>query len=74
MSTQRLKGTGCATVLATLSLLAACGAGEPPPAREEHKALQRAIQEPQEKARAAAQQAAAAAQQRADAADKAAEE
>lgn len=39
-------------LLVALPLLAACGRSEPPPPREADRALERAIQEPQDKARA----------------------
>ena len=42
---------GCIALLMSLSWLGACGS-EPPPPREEDRALERAIQEPQDKARA----------------------
>ncbi|HMN34322.1 MAG TPA: hypothetical protein PLI44_02890 [Chiayiivirga sp.] len=44
---------GLAALLLASALLPACGSSEPPPPpKDEHKALQRAIQEPIDRARA----------------------
>jgi PBP1b-binding outer membrane lipoprotein LpoB len=51
------------SILSAALVLAACSS-EPPPPREEDKALQRAIQEPIDKAKAAREAAEAAAKQR----------
>lgn len=47
------RGLGAAAALGLLAMLAACSSDPPPPTqvREEDKALQRAIQEPLDKAR-----------------------
>ena len=74
MNTPCARAIRLGAALAAALLLGGCGSSEPPPPREEDKALLRAIQEPQDKARDAAQQAMEASKQRTDEALKAAEE